>query len=227
MSLTLNRSLLQGCRVLDNYDIFDEHGHLSSRIPSDSNTFRINAQSSPRTAGLNDFVDVDLDEDGYPDAVPSETCIHAQIFRQRDDVNSICHNHSPYATLVSSLGIEMRPAHSNGAVQKSPVAIYEDYDQEGGGLITTDEEAGSVADALGDEAALLLRGHGVIVVGETVEEAIVCSIKLEYNAELVYKQFVADEPWYLPEALVEDDVARVHSESGIRRSLDYYLEELE
>lgn len=227
MSLTLNRSLLQGCQLLDSYDIFDEHGHLSSRLPADRSTFRINAQSSPRTAGLDDFIDVQLNENNYPDAAPSETCIHAEIFRQRDDVNSICHNHSRYATLISSLGIEMRPAHSNGAVQKAPVTIYDDYDEEGGGLITTNEEARSVADALGNESALLLRGHGVIVVGETVEEAIVCSIKLEYNAELVYKQQVADEPWYLPESLVEEDVARVHSESGIKKSLDYYLEELD
>lgn len=225
MSLERKQVLYQGCQVLTEFGIFDEHGHLSARSEPRGDTVTINAHSSPRTASLKDFLTFDLRADGYPDGVPGETTIHAQIYRARDDVAAICHHHSPYAVAVASAGIEMRPVHPNGAIQTEAIRVYEDVHEDGGMLITTDEEGGDLADALGDDAAVMLRGHGAVVTGQSIADAIVSSVKLEFNARMLYQQVDLGGPWYLPDHLVDREVERVHSESNIEKSLDFYLAE--
>lgn len=223
MSLEQKQLLLQGCQILSDYGIFDEHGHLSARTPGDDETAVINGHCSPRTANLNDFVTFDFDEGGFPEHAPGETTLHAQIYRARDDIGAVCHNHSLFATAVASMEVEMRPVHPNGAVQTEPVPVYDERYEEGGMLVTADEEGSAVAEVLGDHAAVMLRGHGAVVTGKNIADAIVSSIKLEFNARMLYYQSQFGEPWYLPEGYVEREVDRVHSDSGIEKSLDYYI----
>lgn len=225
MSILHKQQLALGCRLLNAAGLFDEHGHLSARTEDPEEVY-INAFASPATTTIRDYITVDLDTTDYPDSAPGETPIHTQIFRNRPDVEAICHNHSPYSMLLSSLGVEMRPVHPNGAIQKSPVSVYDDYDAEGGMLITTEKEGQDVADALGDDSVVMLRGHGAVVVGESVEEVLTKSLKLEYNSEMLYKQSVVGEPWYPPEELVGQNVDNMLSEGQIVKTLDYYFSEL-
>ncbi len=214
---------MTGCRVLDSFGIFDEQGHLSSRVGDGSDLICINGNTSPGTAGIQEFETYDLTRSGYPDSVPGETPIHSQIYRARDDVGAICHNHSPYAVIVASAGLELRPVHQVGTIQKNSVAVYDEYDERGGTLITTDSEAKDVAALLGDDRALMLKGHGAVVAGATVTEAVLGSIKLEYNAMLIYHQAAIGEPWYLPEHVIEQNVEFVWDEAKMEKSIDYYL----
>lgn len=223
MSLEQKQLLLQGCQILSDYGIFDEHGHLSARTIGGNETAVINGHCSPRTANLNDFVTFAFDTEGYPEHAPGETTLHAQVYRSRDDVEAVCHNHSPFAIAVASMGVEMRPVHPNGAVQAEPIRVYDDLHDEGGMLVTGDEEGAAVAELLGDDIAVMLRGHGAVVTGKSIADAVVSSIKLEFNARMLYYQSHFGEPWYLPEGYVEREVERVHSDSGIEKSLDYYL----
>lgn len=223
--LALKERLLQGCRVLGAFDVFDDQGHLSARVPEDPDTALINEFSSPATAGLQQFVPVDVTGEPYPDAAPSETTIHARIYEARDDVGAVCHNHSPFAVTVSSVGIEMRPVHSAGAVQVDPIPVYEDYDAAGGMLITTDEEADAVAAVLGEGRAVMLRGHGAVVAGETVTEAVLASLRLEYNARMLYHQATLGDPWYLPRERLVDMVETMYSGRVMEKSMDYFVTE--
>lgn len=225
MSLETKQLMWQCCQVLTNFGIFDEHGHLSARTEPGSETVVINGHSSPRTASLQDFVTFDLADEAYPPGAPGETTIHAEVFRARDDVNAVCHNHSPFAVAVASTGVEMRPVHSNGAVQAEPIRVYDDVNEAGGLLITTDEEAAEVAELLGGDRVVMLRGHGAVVTGDSVADAVISSIKLEFNSRLLYHQALLGDPWYLPGHVVDREVERVHSESVIEKSLDYYLSE--
>ncbi|MDX1748559.1 MAG: hypothetical protein R3324_21720, partial [Halobacteriales archaeon] len=63
MSLDQKQLLWQGCGVLSDFGIFDEHGHLSARRAPGSSTVLINARSSPRTTNLRDIVSFDLEAD--------------------------------------------------------------------------------------------------------------------------------------------------------------------
>lgn len=225
MSIASKQQLALGCRLLNAAGLFDEHGHLSART-SDPEEVYINAFASPATTTIRDYITVDLDTTDYPDSAPGETPIHTQIFRNRPDVEAICHNHSPYSMLLSSLDIEMRPVHPNGAIQKNPVSVYEDYHDKGGMLITTEKEGQAVADTLGGDSVVMLRGHGAVVVGSSVEEVLTKSLKLEYNSEMLYKQAAVGEPWYPPEDIVGQNVENMLSEGQIVKTLDYYFSEL-
>jgi len=225
MSIASKQQLALGCRLLNAAGLFDEHGHLSARSEEPESVY-INAFASPATTTIRDYITVDLGTTDYPDSAPGETPIHTQIFRERPDVEAICHNHSPYAVLLSSLGIEMRPVHPNGAIQAAPVSVYEDYDEEGGMLITTESEGAAVAETLGDDSVVMLRGHGAVVVGSSVEEVLTKSLKFEYNSELLYKQAAIGDPWYPPEEIVDRNVENMLSDGQITKTLDYYFSEL-
>lgn len=225
--LERKQQLVQGCRLLDSFDIFDEQGHLSARTGDGADEFFINEFSPPGTASLQEYVKVDLTADEYPESAPAETTIHAQIFRNRDDVNAICHNHSPYTIAVSSVGLEMRPVHHVGAVQVDPVTVYEDYHPEGGMLVVDDDEGQAIADALGDDRAIVLRGHGAILVGGSITETVMASIKIEYNSKMLYQQAAIGEPWYLPEERVRQTAEDMYTEPYLEKSLDYYLTKMD
>lgn len=219
------QQLVLGCRLLDEAGIFDVHGHLSARTERPEEVY-INAFASPATTNLRDYITVDLADGEYPESAPGETPIHAEVFRNRADVEAVCHNHAPYATLLSSLGVEMRPVHPNGAIQATPVSVFEDYHPEGGMLVTTDAEARAVAETLGDDSVVMLRGHGAVVVGESVSEVVVKCLKLEYNARLLYRQVAVGDPWYPPIDLVGENVDDMLSDGQIGKTLDYYLSTL-
>lgn len=221
--LALREQLVQGCRVLATFDIFDDQGHLSARVPDDPTTALINEFSSPATAGLQQFIPFDIAGEPYPEDTPSETTIHGRIYEAREDVGAVCHNHSPFAVIVSSVGVEMRPVHSAGAVQVDPIPVYEDYNPEGGMLITTDDEGDDIAAVLGDGRAMMMRGHGAVVAGATVTEAVLASLRLEYNARLLYHQYDIGDPWYLPQELLEEMVEVMYSERIMEKSMDYFI----
>ncbi|WP_318567144.1 class II aldolase/adducin family protein [Salinigranum marinum] len=225
MVVQTKQELVLGCRLLDKAGLFDEHGHLSARR-DDPDRVWINAFASPGTTTMRDYIEVDLTSTDYPESAPGETPIHTQAFRNRPDVEAVCHHHAPYMTLLSSLGIPQRPVHPNGVVQADAFSVFEDYHDEGGMLVTTEAEAQDLADALGDDDVVLLRGHGAVVVGESVSEVVAKCLKAEYNAELLYKQATVGEPWYLPEHLVERNVDNMLSESQIVKTLDYYFTKL-
>jgi len=76
---------------------------------------------------------------------------------------------------------------------------------------------------LGDDRALMLRGHGAILVGKSITEAVLASIKLEYNAKMIHMQASLGEPWYLPEENLEIIEESMYTESFMEKSIDYYL----
>lgn len=225
--LERKQQLVQACRYLTSFGIYDEQGHFSARVEDGSDDIYINEFTSPTTVSLQDFVKFNLGDKEYPESAPAETTIHAQILRNRPDVNAVCHNHSPYAIAVASVGLEMRPVHHVGAVQVDPVRVYEDYDVEGGMLITTDEEGQDIADALGDDRALMLRGHGAITTGKTITEAALAALKLEYNSQMLHRQAMIGEPWYLPQEQLEESEEFMYTEAGMEKSLDHYLTNME
>lgn len=227
MALDTTQLLHLGCRMLAACGVFDVHGNLSARTAPDGPEVAINGSVSPATATPRDFATFDVHGGApYPDGTPGETPLHAAVYRARDDVQAVCHHHAPYAVAVASAGVDLRPVHPNGAVQAGAVAVYEDVQPEGGWLVTTDAEGERIADLLGDDRAVMLRGHGAVVVGESIADAVVGSAKLEYNARLLHHQATIGEPWYLPEWAAEEEAERVQSEFLLAKSLDYYLAQL-
>jgi ribulose-5-phosphate 4-epimerase/fuculose-1-phosphate aldolase len=68
-----------------------------------------------------------------------------------------------------------------GSIFADGVPVYDDPD-----LIFTDAQGDAVAETLGSARAAVLRGHGAIVAGASLEETFAASVYLEENAKKQY-----------------------------------------
>ena len=94
--------------------------------------------------------------------------IHQPLHDVRPDAACVLHAHPPYATAMSLLDEPaLIPASQMSVAFAGRTAYNDRYDLLGG----ADGQGDRIAGALGDNDVLLLRGHGVIVVGATVQSA--------------------------------------------------------
>jgi L-fuculose-phosphate aldolase len=92
----------------------------------------------------------------------------------------VVHTHPPYCVALSATGRPMRAYSQPGALFYEALGVYTDTIN----LIRTREMGAGVAKALGSHRAVLLKNHGVAVVGASIAEAVVSAIMLE-NAAMV------------------------------------------
>lgn len=118
----------------------------------------------------------------------SEQPMHIEVYRRRDDVGGIIHTHSPYATTFASLGKPIKPAHYLIAFtgKSVPVAPYATN-----GTVALGKAA---ADTMGDRNAVLLRNHGVLAVGPTLEAAHNVAARVEYCARIYWQALLLGKP---------------------------------
>jgi ribulose-5-phosphate 4-epimerase/fuculose-1-phosphate aldolase len=196
-SKELRDKLALGCRLLFREGYMDHAGLAGARVPETGNLL-LNPREMRGTTGRHpgimqgdDLVVVDPDGKRVEGTnnPPSETPIFTGIFRARPDVMAVFHLHLPMATAFSVVGKPLRPAYIMGAPFGDEVPVCDD-----GTLIQRPEQGDYLAKALGDNLAVLLKGHGVCTVGRTVEEAFVAAIMLEENATRLYQASLLGEP---------------------------------
>jgi L-fuculose-phosphate aldolase len=136
----------------------------------------------------------------------SETPFHLAIYRSTD-ARAVVHTHSTYATVISTLVDELPPIHYALAPFGGPIRVCE-YATFG-----TDELAKSVVRALAGRQGALLRSHGAVTVGETLDRALERTLVLEWLARVYYLARLGGEPFLLGEA-------ELHAVSAQSRALD-------
>lgn len=180
---SLKSQLINACRILANEGLTDAFGHISVRIPG-TDTFLIPPFVSPALVQESNLLTLDLEGNVLEgDGVPNrEMYIHSECYRQRSDVESVCHTHSPMVKVFSSLGEPLRPIENFSSIFAPETPMYQRI-----GLIVTPELGRDVAECLGPHRAVLMRGHGSTVVGTTLKETTVVAIFLEEAARLTYR----------------------------------------
>jgi len=111
-----------------------------------------------------------------------ETCMHLKIYKVRDDVNAVIHTHSPYAMMMSVINqsIPVLTVEFASAVgHEVPVTRFV--------LPGTKDLADEVVKALGkDKMAVLIRNHGVVAVGKSLEKAYHVAILVEEESRTYF-----------------------------------------
>ena len=127
----------------------------------------------------------------------SELLFHLALYRRRQDIQAVVHTHSVYATTLASLGWEIPPFHYLVAYsgKKVPLASYATFGSE--------ELARNVADAIGDNNAVLMGSHGVVTVGATLVKAFETAEIIEYVARVYYLAKNLGEPAILSDEEME------------------------
>lgn len=158
-------------------------GHISFRLPDDPNLFLMKAHS----LGLDEITPENLltiNLDGEVVAGTSrrhsEVYIHSEIFRTRPDVNCVLHTHPTYATALSATEKPLRAYSQPSALFYDNLGVYTDTIN----LIRSTDMGAGVAKALGSNRGVLLKNHGIVVVGATIEETVISAIMLENAAQV-------------------------------------------
>jgi HCOMODA/2-hydroxy-3-carboxy-muconic semialdehyde decarboxylase len=184
-SLQLVDDLVIGNRILANEDILDGLGHISVRHRPDR--FLLSRDLAPELVTAADLVEYDLEGNPVDKQSPrgyQERFIHAAVYKARPDVRSVVHAHTPSVLAFAISTIPLRPIYHMASFLLPGVPMYEIRKVSGHqGMLVNDMRTGTaLAEALSDKAVALMRGHGFIVVGPDIPEAVSRSIFTDVNA---------------------------------------------
>jgi len=208
-------------RILTSLDLMDMNGHVSARDADDPERMYINSRKASRsTLRLSDIVPVDIasgERVGPGDEVPSEYHIHREIMHRRPDVGGIVHSHPDFIVTLSIAGHQLLPVTGVGSFLPEDVPVFDDAS-----LINPRERGEAVAALLGNGPAVVLRGHGVVIVGATVEEALARYVCAEENARIQYRASVIGTPRVLRGAEREYVCAQTWTPSIVEKHWNYH-----
>jgi 3,4-dihydroxyphthalate decarboxylase len=111
-------------------------------------------------------------------APPAELPIHTGILRRRPDCAAVVHAHPPAAVLCGLADLELRPVFGAYNIPALRLALDGVPVYPRSVLIRTDALADEMVAALGDRRVCLLRGHGIVAVGDTLQQATVAAVNL-------------------------------------------------
>ncbi len=116
--------------------------------------------------------------------------IHSQVHAARPDVVAAAHTHSTYGRAWSALGRTLDPITQDACAFFGDHALFDDYT----GVVLDIEEGKRIAHALGENKAAILRNHGLLTVGHSVEEAAWWFITMERSCQVQLLAEAAGRP---------------------------------
>ena len=209
----LKEQFVQACRILVNEKLATAFFSLSCRFNTDR--YLINSGRSPALMKKEDIVTASLQD---PSASGKA---HPAIYRAREDVNAIVHAHPPYAIALSTVKEEFAPIHHYGTIFHGKIQVCRNY-----GQVKTEERALAIVDLLGKGRAILQKGHGTLVVGKDLVEAVLATIYLEETARIHYLARGMGTPHTIPINISQKVGAEVFKEKSNQRAWEYYLSRL-
>ena len=179
-------------RIVAHLRLVDSFGHVTVRNPENPQRFFMARARAPGLVTKEDILEFNLDStpvDLRGLRPYSERFIHGCIYKSRPDVMAICHNHAHELLPLAVTKTVMRPALHTASVIGHEVPVWDIRDHFGDTnmLVTTNEMGDSLAGAVGKGRAALMRGHGSVVAGKTVQDAIFITFYLRLNAEVLIK----------------------------------------
>jgi ribulose-5-phosphate 4-epimerase/fuculose-1-phosphate aldolase len=192
--------LVAANRILYRQGVVDGFGHISIRHPERKDRFLMSASLAPGRVGKADIMEFDLDGkplDQRDRSIYSERFIHSEIYKARPDVNAVLHSHSPTVIPFSVSQVPLRPILNSAGFLAPNVPVFEMRSVAGSGsLLVTDGMRGkALAQTLADRPVALMRGHGNVVVGPTVQRVVARAIYTEVNARLLIQAITLGGPF--------------------------------
>jgi len=181
-------------------------GHVSVRVPGDPTHFYM----KPHSHGFDEIThenivicNLDGEKVGGGGRKHSEVYIHSEIYKVRPDVMSVIHTHPTHAVAFSATGRALRPISQPSVAFFDGLPVFTETIE----LIRTQAMGAGVAKALGPHKAVLMRNHGVAVVGGSVEESTILAIMLENACEI---QLLADATGTVGEVFDDACIQRLY-----------------
>jgi len=229
--------LVAANRTLARLNVLDAFGHVSVRDPRNPHRYVISRSIAPESVTGADILVLDLDsqtvdpkDDGK--LLYRERFIHGEIYKARPDVMSVIHSHSPAVIPLSLTAIRLKPVVVQAGFLPPETPTFEIRDirksGERGMMVTDIARGAALARTLSTYPVALMRGHGEVVVGTSVKQAVVYAAYVDIDARMqtqalalsrdivaldaaelfTPEEFDINRPWEHLKQKTLDDVAR-------------------
>ncbi len=191
---------------------FDEGvaGHITARDPEYHDCFWVNPFGMHfGMIRASDLILVNHEGEVVEGKLPinhAAFAIHSQVHAARPDVIAAAHAHSIYGKSWSTLGRLLDPLTQDACAFYQDHSIFNEYT----GVVLDPQEGKRIAASLGANKAVILRNHGLLTVGDSIDEAAWWFITMERSCQAQLMAESAGKP--MP---IEPDCAQVtHSQVG-------------
>lgn len=197
--------LAAGFRIFSKFG-FEEGvaGHITARDPERLDHFWVNPFAMTFAhIRASDLLLVNQQGDvveGEGEVNRAAFAIHSALHQARPDIVSAAHSHSIYGKSWSTLGRLLDPITQDSCAFYEDHALFDDYT----GVVVDQEEGKRIAHALGGMKAVILRNHGLLTCGQTVEEAVWWFVTMERSCQAQLLAEAAGTP-----VLIEPEAARL------------------
>ncbi|MSO82252.1 MAG: class II aldolase/adducin family protein [Acidobacteria bacterium] len=200
--------LAAASRILADQGVFDAAGHVSMRHPGNAERFLMSRSLAPALVTPDDIMEFTLECEPCEARGRTgflERFLHGAIYRTRPDVMAIAHGHSPSVVPFGLVATPMLATYHNAAFLASGVPVFDIRARFGVTdiVINTRERGAALAEALADKSVLLLRAHGFVAVGPSVQAAVFRAVFTEISARV-----------QLQAALLGGPIAALDAEEG-------------
>jgi ribulose-5-phosphate 4-epimerase/fuculose-1-phosphate aldolase len=188
-SKALIDDLVAASRILAEHGVLDAYGHVSARSDKRPEHFIMSRSRAPALVTAADLVEWNADSEAATGDKRKgfiERYIHGEIYRARPEVMAVVHSHSPSVIPFGVTQTRLRPIYHMGSFLWSGAPVWDIRKvREENDLLVRDRPLGAaLAGALGKCNCVLMRGHGMTVIGATVPEVTFRAIYTEMNARL-------------------------------------------
>jgi len=198
-------------RLVDLYGMSEmSANHISTRVPGEEGAFLINPYGMLYDQmHASCFIKIDLEGNVLfnpteYDVNKAGYVIHSAIHEARHDVDCVIHTHTVAGMAVSAMKCGLLPL-AQTSMRFAKIG-YHDYE----GVAVNAAEKKSLVRDLGDHAGMILRNHGLLVVGASIAEAFYNIFKLERACQVQVMALSCNTELAMPPKKVVDDSYRMY-----------------
>jgi HCOMODA/2-hydroxy-3-carboxy-muconic semialdehyde decarboxylase len=221
------RELALASRIAVNEGVLDTFGHISMRHPDNPKRYFLSRSSAPDMVTADSLIEYDLDSQAvrpHDHAEYSERVIHGEIYKARQDVMAICHHHSPAFMPLLATATDYVPVYHLGAVVAANPPWWDQHDEFGDTIMLVREpaEGASLARALGQHQMVMMRRHGITIVGSSVRDCTYRAVQSCRNADYLVRALSIGKAASLSPGETELAGQITGKTTGLTRSWDYW-----
>ena len=175
---SLKARVAWACRILALEGYADlTLGHVSARLPGEPLAYIKRKGLGLDEVEPGDVIPLDLEAENAHDSpeMHLEAALHTEVYRLRPDVGAVIHGHPPYATALGATGAKLEFLTHDAVLFADGLGVFEDTPE----LIQAADQGRAVARSLGTCRAVIMRNHGVLVVGKDLPWAVLAAATLE------------------------------------------------
>jgi len=227
------RDVVIANRILALNNVLDAYGHVSIRHPERPDRYFLARSLSPAIVDVDDVIEFQMD--GTPvDAnerrpLYLERFIHGGVYEKRPDVKAVLHSHADDLLPFSiSKTTRLRPViHAVGDIGENiPVwDIADKFGDETTLLVTNMDQGRDLAECLHCNRMALMRGHGFVCVGVSINDLVRLSVYIPRNARTQFAAMQMGDYKALSRGEIEARMKLDPDSPALRRGWEFWARE--